>query len=72
MRIDALDHFAVEIQHQAQHAVRRRVLRPEIDGETAQRCLPSSVQLDPTALLAIPDSVAFLFNRALNLSHATT
>ena len=37
MRIDALDHLAVELEHQAQHAVRRRMLRPEIDGEVAQR-----------------------------------
>ena len=35
MRIDALDDLAVELQHQAQHAVRRRVLRPEIDVEGA-------------------------------------
>ena len=33
MRIDALDDFAVQLQHEAQHAVRRRVLRPEIDRE---------------------------------------
>ena len=31
MRIDALDDLAVELQHEPQHAVRRRVLRPEID-----------------------------------------
>jgi hypothetical protein len=30
MRIDALDDLAVELQHQAQHAVRRRMLRPEV------------------------------------------
>ena len=36
MRIDALDHLAVELQHQAQHAMRRRMLRPEIDGEIAE------------------------------------
>ena len=36
MRIDALDHLAVELQHQAQDAVRGRMLRPEIDGEIAQ------------------------------------
>ena len=36
MRVDALDHLAVELQHQAQHAVRRRMLRPEIDGEIAE------------------------------------
>ena len=37
MRIDALDHLAVQLQHEAQHAVRRRMLRPEIDGEVAHR-----------------------------------
>ena len=35
MRIDALDDLAVELQHQAQHAVRRRMLRPEVDVEVA-------------------------------------
>jgi hypothetical protein len=35
--IDALDHFAVELQYELQHAVRRRMLRPEIDGEMARR-----------------------------------
>ena len=42
MRIDALDHFAVELQHEAQHAVRRRMLRPEIDGEIAHRWVEPS------------------------------
>ncbi len=37
MRIDALDDLAVELQHQAQHAVRGRMLRPEIDREVAHR-----------------------------------
>ena len=36
MRIDARDDFTVELQHQAQHAVRRRMLRPEVDGEIAE------------------------------------
>ena len=35
MRIDALDHLAVELEHEAEHAVRGRMLRPEIDGELA-------------------------------------
>ena len=35
MRIDALDDLAVELQHEAQHAVRRRMLRAEIDREVA-------------------------------------
>ena len=29
MCVGALDHLAVELEHQAQHAVRRRVLRPK-------------------------------------------
>src|SRR5262249_31776091 len=36
MRIDALDHLAVEVQDETQHAVCRRVLGPEIHGEIAQ------------------------------------
>jgi hypothetical protein len=36
MRIDALDHLAIELQHEAQHAVRRRMLRAEIDREVAE------------------------------------
>ncbi len=35
MRIDALHHLAVELEHETQHAVRGRMLRPEIDGELA-------------------------------------
>jgi hypothetical protein len=31
MRIGANDDFAVEFQHQAQHAVRRRMLRTEVE-----------------------------------------
>jgi hypothetical protein len=36
MRIDALDDFAVELQHEAQHAMRGRMLRSEIDREIAK------------------------------------
>ncbi len=35
VRIDALDHLAVQLQHQPQHAVRGRMLRPEVDVEVA-------------------------------------
>ncbi len=35
VRIDALDHLAVKLQHEAQHAVRRRMLRSEVDSEIA-------------------------------------
>ena len=35
MRVDALDDFAVQLQNQAQHAMRRRMLRAEVDVEVA-------------------------------------
>ena len=35
MRIDALDHFAIELENQAQDAMRRWMLRPEVDREVA-------------------------------------
>jgi hypothetical protein len=36
VRVNALDNLAVEFKHQAQHAMGRRMLRPEVDGEVAQ------------------------------------
>ncbi len=36
MGIDPLDHLAVELQHQTQHAVRRRMLRSKVDREIAK------------------------------------
>src|ERR1700681_2372656 len=36
MRVDPRDHFAVELQHQTQHAVRGRMLRAEVDREVAE------------------------------------
>ena len=30
VRVGALDHLAVELEHEAQHAVGRRMLRPKI------------------------------------------
>ena len=47
MRIDALDDLAVELEHQAQHAMRGRMLRPEIDGEIAFGWARSSGVLAP-------------------------
>ena len=35
MGIGALNNLAVELEHQAQHAVRRRVLRAEVKGVVA-------------------------------------
>ena len=53
MRVDALDDLAVELEHQAQHAVRRRMLRPEIDGEVADGCVrpcaPHSASARPSS-----------------------
>ena len=56
MRIDALDDLAVEFQHQAQHAMRGRMLRPEIDGEVAQRGFSHQDTL-PSGL--VPSGLAF-------------
>src|SRR5260370_1094890 len=41
MRVDALDDLPVELQYQTQHAVSRRMLGPEIEGEIAQAGFPS-------------------------------
>lgn len=35
MRIDAINDLAIKIEHETQHAVRSRVLRPEVDRELA-------------------------------------
>ena len=46
VRVGALDHLAVELEHEAQHAVRRRVLRPEVQrvvldlGHRVGQCRP--------------------------------
>ncbi len=38
MRVGALDHFAVELEHQTQHSVRSRMLRPEVHRVVADLC----------------------------------
>ena len=38
VRVGPLDHLAVELQHEAQHAVRRRVLRAEVQRVVADLC----------------------------------
>ena len=35
VRVDTLDHFAVQLKNEAQHAVGRRMLRPEVHGVVA-------------------------------------
>ena len=60
MRIDAFDDFAVELEHQTQHAMRRRVLRPEVDGEIAER---GSVISWPSGLLVAGQHVVGAFPR---------
>ena len=65
MRIDPLDHLAVELQHQAQHAVSRRMLRTEIDGEIAQ--LRFGHHALTLILLALSASRSWnLFQRTMN------
>ena len=39
VRIDALDNLAVELQHEPQHPVRGRMLRPEVDREVPELVL---------------------------------
>src|SRR5262249_17182726 len=64
MWIHSLHNFAVQLQHKPQHAVRRRMLRPEIDREIAWcGCFG---HYTAWATFAI-----FAESRELNLSHIT-
>jgi hypothetical protein len=45
MRIDALDDFTIELQHETQHAVRRWVLRAEVDRKVADVMFSHSAML---------------------------
>ena len=63
MRIDALDHLAVKLEHQAQHAMRRRMLGAEVDGEVAFGLGHQATCSSLAALAA---------TRALKLSQSTT
>src|SRR5262245_4574299 len=38
MRINALDHFPVELQYEAQHTVSSGMLWPKVDGEVTGSC----------------------------------
>src|SRR5579885_125935 len=66
MRIDALHHLAVELEYEAQHTVRRRMLRPEIDLEIAERASFSHHAAPANAFARLSAT------RLLNLSHFTT
>src|SRR5580698_4883558 len=66
MRIDTLDDFTVELQHQAQHAVSCRMLRPEVDCEIALRSGGFSHHATFASFAALSA------RRALNLSHIIT
>ena len=48
VRIGLLDHFAVHLEHQAQHAVRGRMLRAEVQRVVAD--LSSLARADPSRL----------------------
>ncbi len=63
VRVHALHDLAVELEDEAQHAVRRRMLRPEIDLEIAQR------RFGHHAAPAVARArFAFSATRSLNLS----
>ncbi len=67
MRVDPLDHFAVKFEHKAKHAMRGRMLRPEIDGEGALDIARRGVGFQHHANSFT--FAAFAATRALNLSH---
>ena len=77
MRIDALDDLAVEFQHQPQHAMRRRMLRPEVDIEVADvgfshrslRSVPSPPLLGKRWRWGKNMAAAFFFSPSLALPH---
>src|SRR3989442_10693640 len=75
MRVDALDDLTVELQYQAQDAVSRRMLGPEIEGEVAQggfghNGLASAA--GSTLAPAAPRSIGFQFHRADVIDAART
>ena len=59
MRVYSLDHFAIEVEHQAQHAMRSRMLRPKVHGETAQLGFRHGHSLLTARRLAPRSSVLF-------------
>ena len=65
MRVDALHDLTVELKHQAQYAVRGRMLRPEINSEIAQRGFGHQFTISAA-------DFAFSATLALKRSHATT
>ena len=71
VRIDALDHLAVELEHEAQHAVRGRMLRPEVDVEGADLGLGHRIDASIMPIGATPARLAFSLTRALNRAHGT-
>ena len=66
MRIGALDHLAVQLEDQPQHAMRGRVLRAKIDGEVASRGVGAHVLLPQPGRLAFssPGSTSQCLPRA--------
>ena len=60
MRIDALHNLAIELEHKAQYAVRRRMLGPEIEGEVAQggsaMAASRQLQVQPLPPTPVPTS----------------
>ena len=56
MRIGTLDHLAIHLQNQPQHAMRRRMLRSEIQGQglDLHLCHQSAPDSSPATALSSP------------------
>jgi hypothetical protein len=76
MRVHTFDDLTVELQYQTQHAVSRRVLGPEIEGEIAQGGFGhnglASAAGSTLAVDAGSRSIGFQFHRADVIDAART
>src|SRR5690606_35007128 len=73
MRIDPLDDLTVELHHHPQHAVRRGMLRPEIDGVIRDDFVAGGRRLfklhrahSPSSLSSIAGGSAFVCSAAFS------
>ncbi len=71
MRVAALDDLAVEFEHQPQHAVRRRMLRPEIDVEVPDLLLARQDDQVPPSIASNPPA-RFGASRIASSQRSTT
>jgi hypothetical protein len=67
MRVGPLDNLAVHLKHKTQHAVRRRVLRPEIHRIRLDLRFGTDIQ---RIVLRAAEIIAYLLSSARDASHA--